>query len=164
MSCKSNETCIEELEKNDYLIIQKCINKVLETKEGKSINSYLVNPYLDQLSFTPYSKEEIEKTFKGLEMSFDKVISMNEESSNCKKRYYKNLSSLSSANSDAVVFSTTRLYGDLIQIKLTSYYGEVDKDKIKNDEKLNINQMYEYLFKVEDENVKILLQSSTFYD
>ncbi|MFC4634654.1 hypothetical protein ACFO3O_12085 [Dokdonia ponticola] len=164
MSCKSNETCVKELEKNDYLIIQKCINKVLETKEGISIDSYLVKPYLDQVSFKPYSKEEIEKTFKRLEMSFDEVVSMNEESANCKERYYKDLSSLSSTNSDAVVFSTTRLYGDLIQIKLTSYYGEVDEDKIKNEEKLDINQMYEYLFKVEDENVKILLQSSTFYD
>lgn len=164
MSCKFNETCIEELEENDYSIIQKCIAEILETKEGKSINSYIVNPYLDQVSFTPYSKEEIEKAFKTLEISFEKVISMNEKFSNCQKRYYESLSSLSN-NSSSIVFSTTILYEDLIQIKLIDYYGEIDNNKIKNGINLNPSSIYEYIFKINKEaDVKILLQSATFYD
>lgn len=64
MSCQSGKPCPEELNKNDLFVIQKCIDKILGTKNVESVNSYLVSPYLDRVSFTSYSKGQIETAFK----------------------------------------------------------------------------------------------------
>ncbi|GEM_PF-4788297 len=165
MRCQSHTPCPEELNINDHFVIQKCINKILKTQDAKSVNSYLVSPYLDKLSFGPYSKEEIDSAFQSFEIDFDEVILMDDASVGCQKRYYESLSSLSNTSGNAVVFSSTRLYGDLIQVKLTDYYGDISMSKIKNNAGLHTSQMYEYILKIkEDGNVDIILNSSTFYD
>jgi len=162
-SCKEKETCFE---KGDELVIRKCIDKILETREGQEIKDcYLVSPYLDTLSLVPYSEDEKKSLFEALDMSEKGFYKAQKEILKCGDNYFDSLVSLSNCDTSYDVFKVNKVYENLVQVRFTDYYEQVGMQQLKDNVEFKPNQMYEYVCVLKkDGEVDIILTTASFYD
>ncbi|BFP42646.1 hypothetical protein FGF1_34910 [Flavobacteriaceae bacterium GF1] len=161
--CNRKESCFEQ---EDKLVIQKCIDKVIELREKHlSKSCYLVSPYLDTLSLMPYSEEEKKSLLKTLGISEKRFNKAQADILECGDHYEESLMDMSNRNEGYGVFKVNKVYKNLVQIRFTDYYEQVGKQGLKDKAEFRPNQMFEYVCVIkENGDVKIALETASFYD
>jgi len=162
-SCEKNNGCFER--KNE-LVIQKCIDKIIEVTDRPHLqNCYLVSPYLDSLSLEPYSEIERQSLFKALGMSEKKFYKAQKKILEYSGNYIDDLADLSKCKTSDGIFRVNKVYKNLVHIRFTDYYEEVGLQDLKDKLEFNPNQMFEYVCVLKkDGEVEIVLETASFYD
>ncbi len=163
-NCQKGKICFE---KDDKLIIKKCIDKILETSEGKQVKDcYLVRPYLDTLSLTSYSKEENKILLDNINFNNEELLTIRKDTVlKCQNSYIEVLADLSICDESYTIFSTTKIYDNLVQIRLVDHYESIDINQIRDKFAIRPNQIFEYIFIIRrNGEVDVLLQNDVFYD
>ncbi len=143
-NCQRNKMSFE---KDNKIIIQKCIDKVLERYERDN-NCYLVQQFLDTLNFfhplpmannystTGYTDKQIQYIEKILDkgnVDIDKLDKFeNDTILNCSNSCLEVLTDLSTCDKSDLVFSTTKIYDNLIQIRFADYREEFNIAQMKD--------------------------------
>ena len=167
----------------DKEIIQKCFDKVLEDYNQKDKN-YLVQQYLDtfnyfkphpslavnfdSLVYTPEQIKWIEGVLKKANLGINEIIEFeNDTPLDCSNTCKEILTNLSTSEKNEFVFSTTKIYDNLIQIRFAHYRKELTIEEMQNyisqTDSLGFQKASyrgDYLFLIHDNNMVEILKGS----